>query len=102
MPFYAKLGNFPSKRHTTFEKSAGGYYYEQLFGTEGFHGFSSLLYHVHRPTQVRSVSAPVDLTPVAAINKNISSQMLRGFEVAPKDDFLESRTILLFNNDLNI
>ena len=102
MPFYAKLGNFPSKRHTTFEKPTGGYYYEQLFGTEGFHGFSSLLYHVHRPTQVRSVSAPIDLTPIAAIDKNISSQMLRGFEVEPKDDFLDSRTIVLFNNDLNI
>ena len=102
MPFYAKLGSFPSKRHTTFEKPMGGYYYEQLFGTEGFHGFSSLLYHVNRPTQIRSISAPIDLTPVAAIDKNISSQMLRGFEVAPKDDFLDSRTIVLFNNDLNI
>jgi len=57
---------------------------------------------VHRPTQVRSVSKPVDLTPIAAIDKNISSQMLRGFEVAPKEDFLDSRTIVLFNNDLNI
>jgi homogentisate 1,2-dioxygenase len=102
MPFYAKLGKFPAKRHTTFEKPEGGYYYEQLFGTEGFHGFASLLYHVHRPTQVRSVSKPVDLTPIAAIDKNISSQMLRGFEVSPKEDFLESRTIVLFNNDLNI
>jgi homogentisate 1,2-dioxygenase len=102
MPFYAKLGKFPSKRHITFEKPEGGYYYEQLFGTEGFHGFASLLYHVHRPTQVRSVSKPIDLTPIAAIDKNISSQMLRGFEVAPKEDFLDSRTIVLFNNDLNI
>ena len=101
MSFYAKLGSFPDKRHVTFEKPEGGSYYEQLFGTEGFHGFSSLLYHVHRPTQVKSVSAPIDLTPKAAIDKNISSQMLRGFEVAPKDDFLDSRTIVLFNNDSN-
>ena len=28
--------------------------------------------------------------------------MLSGFNVAPKDDFLESRTVLLFNNDLHI
>ena len=70
MPFYAKLGSFPDKRHVTFEKPEGGYYYEQLFGTEGFHGFSSLLYHVHRPTQVKSVSKPIDLTPKAAIDKN--------------------------------
>lgn len=102
MPFYHKLGKFPHKRHTTFEKSEGGYYYEQLFGTEGFHGFSSLLYHVHRPTQIRSVSNPIDVSPKAAIDKNIKSYMLKGFQVKPKADFLESREIVLFNNDLNI
>jgi len=102
MPFYHKLGRFPSKRHTTFEKEGGGYYYEQLFGTEGFHGFASLLYHVHRPTQIKSISNPVDMTPKAAVDKNITSRMLRGFDVKPTDDFLDSRVILLFNNDLNL
>lgn len=102
MPFYHKLGKFPHKRHTTFEKETGGYYYEQLFGTEGFHGFSSLLYHVHRPTQVRSVSNPKDVAPKAAVDKNIKSYMLRGFDVKPQDDFMDSRTIVLFNNDLNV
>jgi homogentisate 1,2-dioxygenase len=102
MPFYHKLGRFPSKRHTTFEKETGGYYYEQLFGTEGFSGFSSLLYHVHRPTQIKSISNPIDLTPIAAVGKNIQSHMIRGYEVAPQDDFLDSRVIVLFNNDLNI
>jgi homogentisate 1,2-dioxygenase len=102
MPFYHKLGRFPSKRHTTFEKETGGYYYEQLFGTEGFSGFSSILYHVHRPTQVKSISNPIDLTPVAAVGKNIHSRMIRGYEVAPQDDFLDSRVVVLFNNDVNI
>jgi homogentisate 1,2-dioxygenase len=102
MPFYHKLGEIPHKRHTVFEKETGGIYYEQLFGTEGFHGFSSLLYHTHRPTQIKSVSEPLDVAPVAAVGKNISSRMLRGFDVKPVNDFLESRTIVLFNNDLNI
>ena len=102
MPFYHSLGKFPHKRHTVFEKPEGGLYYEQLFGTEGFHGFASLLYHVHRPTMVRTIHAPVDCTPKAAIDKTITSQMLKGFEIPPKDDFLESRTVVLFNNDLNI
>jgi len=102
MPFYHKLGKIPHKRHTVFEKDNGGIHYEQLFGTEGFHGFASLLYHVHRPTQVKSVSEPIDLTPKAAVDKNISSRMLRGFDVKPADDFLDSRKIVLFNNDLNI
>ena len=102
MPFYYHLGKIPPKRHTQFRKESGDLYYEQLFGTEGFHGFSSLLYHVHRPTMVKSVKEYRDLTPVPAVNKNITSRMLKGFNVAPKDDFLESREIVLFNNDLNI
>ena len=77
-------------------------YYEQLFGTEGFHGMSSLLYHVHRPTMIKSISAPAFAGPVAAIDYNITPMMLKGWDVQPKSDFLESRTYMLFNNDLNI
>ena len=102
MPFYHKLGKTPPKRHTQFEKPEGGLYYEQLFGTEGFHGFSSLLYHVHRPTQIKEIGAPIDLTPIAALDKHVKAQMLRGFDVKPAADFLDSRTIVLFNNDVNI
>jgi homogentisate 1,2-dioxygenase len=40
MPVYHKLGEFPQKRHTIFQDKKGNYYYEQLFGTEGFHGMS--------------------------------------------------------------
>lgn len=102
MPFYSKLGKIPHKRHTTFKKEDGGYYYEQLFGTEGFSGMASLMYHVHRPTQVKTIGKSIDLTPKAAVNKNITSQMLNGFQVKPEKDFLESRKTVLFNNDLNI
>jgi len=102
MPFYYKLGSIPHKRHIQFRKPNGELYYEQLFGTEGFSGFSSLLYHTHRPTMVKEVKNAVDLTPKAAEGKNIKSRMIKGFDVAPKDDFLDSRTIVLYNNDLNI
>lgn len=102
MPNYHKLGSIPPKRHTVFEKSEGGLYYEQLFGTEGFHGMSSLLYHVHRPTMIKEIREAVDCQPQAAVKKNISPYMLKGFQVPPVDDFLESRKTLLFNADLNI
>ncbi|MFY7910672.1 MAG: homogentisate 1,2-dioxygenase, partial [Emticicia sp.] len=52
MPIYHKLGKIPAKRHIQFEKPDGGLYYEQLFGTIGFDGMASLMYHIHRPTQV--------------------------------------------------
>lgn len=102
MPFYHQLGQIPHKRHTVFRQPNGGLYYEQLFGTEGFHGMSSLLYHTHRPTMIRSVGQPMDVAPKAAIDKNISPMMLAGFNVKPESDFLESRKVVLFNNDLNI
>jgi homogentisate 1,2-dioxygenase len=102
MPIYHQLGTIPHKRHTVFEKASGGIHYEQLFGTEGFHGMSSLLYHVHRPTMIKSIGTPIDVSPVAAMNKNITPLMLQGWNVPAQDDFLKSRVHMLFNNDLNI
>ena len=102
MPLYHKLGEFPQKRHTQFEKPDGGLYYEQLFGTEGFHGHSSLLYHVHRPTQVKEILASHNVEPKIAIGKNIKSLLLKGFELKPADDFLESRKPMLVNKDCTI
>ena len=100
MPIYHKLGSFPQKRHTQFKSPKGNHYYEQLFGTEGFHGFSSLLYHTHRPTQVKEILKSYDVTPKAAIDKNIKALLLKGFEIKPADDFLDSRKVLLFNSDV--
>lgn len=100
MPIYHKLGSFPQKRHTQFKSPKGHHYYEQLFGTEGFNGFSSLLYHTHRPTQVKEILKSYDASPKVAIDKNIKSLLLKGFEIKPTDDFLDSRKVLLFNNDV--
>ena len=102
MPFYHKLGNIPHKRHTVFKKPDGGYYYEELFGTIGFDGMSSLLYHCHRPTQVKEVLESIDVTPEIAVEKNMKAYALNGFQVPPKDDFLESRVTVLMNNDCHI
>ncbi|MCB0395964.1 MAG: homogentisate 1,2-dioxygenase [Flavobacteriales bacterium] len=102
MPIYHHLGNIPQKRHTTFENGKGGYYYEQLFGTEGFVGMSSLLYHVYRPTMVKAVGESKSVAPKIAIEKNMKALRLRGFEVPAEDDFLDSRKVLMVNNDLAI
>src|SRR5205809_1270197 len=102
MPIYHKVGAIPQKRHTQFEKPAGGLYYEQLFGTEGFHGMSSLLYHVHRPTQVKEIRKSYSVAPKIAIDKNIKALLLKGFEIKPEKDFLTSRKTLLINSDCAI
>ena len=102
MPFYHKLGTIPPKRHTVFRKEDGSLYHEQLFGTVGFDGMSSLLYHNHPPTMVKEVLESIDLTPKIAIDKNMKAINLQGFELKPKDDFLESRTPVLTNSDCTI
>lgn len=96
------MGSVPAKRHTIHEKPEGGIYYEQLFGTEGFHGLSSLLYHTHRPTMISSYGETFDLKPKAAIENNIKSRMLEGFNIKAKDDYLKARTPVLFNDDVQI
>ncbi|MFN4121772.1 MAG: homogentisate 1,2-dioxygenase [Flavobacteriales bacterium] len=100
MPFYHALGKIPPKRHTVMRQEHGGLYYEQLFGTIGFDGMSSLLYHIHRPTQVKEVLESIDTTPEIAIEKNMKSLRLIGFNISPEDDFLKSRKPLLVNNDV--
>ncbi len=102
MPFYHKLGKIPPKRHTQFRKPNGDLYYEQLFGTIGFDGMSSNLYHEHRPTQVKSIGKRYNVTPKVAEANNIKSYRFRGFQVAPEDDYLDSRKVVLTNSDCNI
>ena len=102
MPIYHKLGKVPPKRHTQFENPNGGLYYEQLFGTVGFDGMSSLLYEVYRPTMVKKIAKTIDIRPKIAVEKNMTARLLHGFNVDPTNDFLESREPLLVNNDINI
>ena len=102
MPYYHKLGKIPHKRHTTFKKPTGDYHYEQLFGTIGFDGMSSLLYHLHRPTQVKEILKSYSAEPKIAVERNMKSLRLHGFKVDPVDDYLESRVPVLVNSDCHI
>jgi homogentisate 1,2-dioxygenase len=102
MPIYHKLGKIPHKRHTIFENPKGGIYYEQLFGTEGFSSHSSLMYHIHRPTQVKEIIKSYSVAPKIAIEKNIRALLLSTFDVAAEDDYIQSRKPLLVNKDCTI
>lgn len=102
MPRYHKLGKIPHKRHTTFRKEDESLYHEQLFGTIGFDGMSSLIYHLYPPTQVKEVNASYSVAPEVAVEKNMKSLSLNGFQVPPKDDYLDSRVCVLMNNDCQI
>ncbi|MFP2995496.1 homogentisate 1,2-dioxygenase [Spongiivirga sp. MCCC 1A20706] len=102
MPFYHKLGKIPPKRHTIFKKPDGSLYYEQLFGTIGFDGMSSNLYHEHRPTQVKEIKNQYSVAPKIAKANNMTSYRFRGFQVPAENDYLESRKAVLTNSDCTI
>ena len=102
MPFYHKLGSIPPKRHTQFRKPDGELYYEQLFGTVGFDGMYSNMYHIHRPTQVKEIRKQYSVAPSIEKSNNLQSYKLAGFDVKPEKDYLESRKIVLTNADCHI
>ena len=102
MPVYHRLGQIPPKRHTQFRKPNGELYYEQLFGTVGFDGMSSLMYHLHRPTIIRSMGETLDLRPQIAVQHNITPRRYQGFQVQPVSDYLHSRVPLFVNNEITM
>jgi homogentisate 1,2-dioxygenase len=102
MPVYHRLGQIPPKRHTQFRKPNGELYYEQLFGTVGFDGMSSLMYHLHRPTIIRSMGETLDLRPQIAVQHNITPRRYQGFQVQPVSDYLNSRVPLFVNNEITM
>ncbi|WP_299525003.1 homogentisate 1,2-dioxygenase [uncultured Lutibacter sp.] len=102
MPRYYSLGKIPPKRHTTFKKPSGDLYQEELFGTAGFVGMSSLLYHLNPPTVVSEIKQLKNVAPKIAIEKNMKALSFKGFSLKPEKDYLESRKTLFVNNDLHI
>tara|TARA_R110002072_G_scaffold20688_1_gene74791 strand:+ start:31721 stop:32881 length:1161 start_codon:yes stop_codon:yes gene_type:complete len=102
MPRYHTLGKIPPKRHTTFKKEDGSLYQEELFGTAGFAGMSSLIYHLYPPTVVSEIKKLQDVSPKIAVEKNMKALSFKGFSLKPEKDYIESRKTLFANNDLHI
>ena len=102
MPYYHTLGTIPHKRHTQFRKPDGNLYAEELFSTEGFSNDSSLLYHVHPPTQIIRTGQPINAMPEPAGDRGLQHRSFEGFGIKPAAGFLESRVPVLVNNDVHV
>jgi homogentisate 1,2-dioxygenase len=107
MAYYRSTGNVPPKRHTQHRAPAGGLYYEELTGEEGFSSDSSLLYHAGVP------SAIVDATPwelpgqTLTENRPLLPRHLRlhelfGGEEWKTTDAVTGRRLVLGNDDVRI
>ncbi len=102
MPIYRQVGKIPHKRHTVFRQPNGSLYHEELFGTEGFAGISSLVYHLYPPTIVKEMGEPYSVRPEIAVEDNLQNRSYLGFEAAPDVDYIKSRKVLFVNADLHI
>jgi homogentisate 1,2-dioxygenase len=102
MPFYRHLGKIPHKRHTAFRQPNGELYHEQLFGTIGFDGMSSLLYHLQPPTKVNEILGKKDISPVIEVDKNMQMRAFKGFDVPEINDLIDSRIPVLTNSDVTL
>jgi len=102
MPIYRQMGHIPPKRHIVYRQSNGALYHEELFGTEGFSGMSSLVYHLYPPTMVKERGEPYSVRPAIAIEDNLQARSYLGFDLPAKDDYLESRSVLFLNDDMTI
>jgi homogentisate 1,2-dioxygenase len=101
MPFYYKQGELPKKRHTLFVKN-DKIIREEVFGTEGFSGRYSILYHLNPPTRIVKVGEWRNLTieewnGAGYRHHKLSTSKLR----VSNDPFLD-RIPLLFNDDVII
>jgi homogentisate 1,2-dioxygenase len=100
MPVYHTLGKIPRKRHIVFRQPDGKLYAEQLVGNEGFTGPSSLLYHVHPPTTVKSARRIRDVKYEADPDQTLKHRHFRTARLPRGGSPTLDRTPILFNDDV--
>ncbi|MCB9230861.1 MAG: homogentisate 1,2-dioxygenase [Bacteroidia bacterium] len=102
MSVYQRFGKIPQKRHVVFRKENGDLYCEELVGTEGFSGNSSLVYHLHPPTMVTQVGKPYSVAPDLAESENLRARSFLSFNQPYGGDFLSSRKVYFQNAELTV
>ena len=102
MPYYHKQGNIPHKRHTQFTKPNGELYTEELVSSEGFSSIYSLIYHEFPPTRVIKAEAAAKVDKKTWVAENMQNRAFKGFNVKPEKDYINSRKVMLFNDNIEI
>ena len=101
MPFYISQGKIPNKRHTALKDNKGNIYYEELVSRQGFSSIFSNYYHLHRPTQIKEVKNLTKIELKHAGSKHRHRHIITS-SIVNNGDVLNSRTPLLFNDDIII
>jgi homogentisate 1,2-dioxygenase len=102
MPFYTTLGNIPSKRHIQFRRPDGELYSEEVFGTEGFVGPTSTMYHIHPPTQVSGWKTLYSTKTEYIETDIMRMRHLKSMDMKPQGDPVTGRVVLFGNEDVEM
>lgn len=102
MPYYTKLGQLPAKRHVQFRRPDGALYSEEVFGTEGFVGPTSTMYHIHPPTQVTGWKTMYSTKPEYVETDTMRMRHLKTMPMKPKGDPITGRVVLFGNSDVEM
>jgi homogentisate 1,2-dioxygenase len=100
MPIYRKAGEVPRKRHTAFRSPSGTLYAEELVGSRGFSGPSSLLYHLRPPTASGGFEKVRELRLEAAPDRTLAPRHFRAAALASGPSATLDRVPLLFNDEV--
>ena len=102
MPYYTKLGTMPKKRHTQFRRPDGALYSEEVFGTEGFVGPTTTLYHIHPPTQVHGWKKLHSTAPKYVEQDVMRMRHLMSAPLKAEGDPVTGRKVLFGNADVEL
>jgi homogentisate 1,2-dioxygenase len=94
------MGHIPPKRHTQFRKPDGSLYAEQVFGTRGFVGIASILYHAYPPTEATDYRLVRETTIPLASEPALRHYHLRTSALPVQGDPVSGRVPLLANADV--
>lgn len=105
-----QLGDIARKHHVALRGPDGSLRFEECFTRDGFDGPYTIMYHLRRPhTQLvvptphgwtPPVAAPSEATRPLAKRHYVTPQLAAGNTGARDGSALNSRTALLFNNDV--
>jgi len=99
MPRYVRLGQLPAQRHIQFRKPDGGLYAEQVFGTRGFSGPMSIMYHINLPTEVKAWEDRGSCKPEYLADEALRHRHLKTSRMKPMGDAISGRVCLMGNKD---
>lgn len=102
MPYYTVRGDVPKKRHTQFRRPDGELYAEEVFGTKGFSGIQSILYHTYPPTAVVKTELVKRIDRLVEPEGPLRHRHFYGHRLGGEGDPVAERTFLLQNEDVAI